>query len=72
MVGQFGLGVLVLLIGIEDVVEFRESILLQKDKMSGDVKFVKVNLELFEGDFVELIVSVKCIEVLLEKLVVFK
>ena len=70
--GQSGPGALVSLIGIEDAAEFRESILSQKDKMSGDAKPVKANSEPSEGDLAELTASVKRIEVLLEKLVASK
>ena len=55
-----------------NIAEFRESILSQKDKMSGDAKPVKASSEPSEGDLAELTASVKRIEVLLEKLVASK
>lgn len=70
--GQSGPGALVSLIGIEDAAEFREAILSQKDKMSGDAKSVKASSEPSEGDLAELTASVKRIEALLEKLVASK
>lgn len=70
--GQSGAGALVSLIGIVDASVFRETILAQKDVISGAIDTQSTTSKDSSSDIEELTQSVKRIEALLEKLVTEK
>ena len=67
--GQSAQGALVSLIGIDDAINFRETILSQKDKAVQGNRYTAVVEKNTNDDFALLLQSTQRIEALLEKLV---